>query len=106
MRKLGLLLFTFITACSGSESKQDDKGQVDDSEPPAIPTALGKSDDAAKTVAVNVQSPHPYTNNSNRVFTVPLNLPACAKTARLHFKVLRTEANYDFVSVGNEDFTG
>ncbi|MBA3502939.1 MAG: Kazal-type serine protease inhibitor family protein [Myxococcota bacterium] len=92
-------------AC-GSESKQDAKGQVDESEPPSVPTAHGKSDDAAKTVNVNVQSPHPYTNNLDKSFAVPLNLPFCAKTARLHFKVLRTEANYDFVTVGNEEFSG
>ena len=109
-----LASFTFvfaIAACSGSESKQDAKGQVDDSEPPAIPAELGKGDHAAKTINVNVQSPHPYANNSNRTFAVPLALPACAKTARLHFKVLRTEANYDFVTVEPaggpfEDFTG
>src|SRR5687767_58205 len=97
-----LASFTFflaIAACSGSESKQDAKGQVDDSEPPAIPTELGKSDHAAKTVNVNVQSPHPYTNSLNKTFSVPLALPACAKTARLHFKVLRTEESYDFVTV-------
>ena len=98
----------FIAACSGSESKQDAKGQVDDSEPPAIPTELGKSDHSAKLVDVDVQSAHPYTNNLDRSYTVPLNLPACAKTARLHFQVLRTEAGYDYVTVvpTGEDFTG
>jgi hypothetical protein len=94
-----------VSACS-SESKNDAKGQVDESEPPSIPTELGKSDDASKTVAVNVQSPHPYANNASQSFTVPLNLPSCAKQARVHFKVLRLEDNYDFVSIGADEFTG
>jgi hypothetical protein len=114
MKKTGLVSFTFVmvAACGGSESKQDAKGEVDDSEPPAIPTELdGKGDHAAKIVGVDVQSAHPYTNHLDRVYSVPLNLPACAKTARLHFKVLRTEAGYDYVTVEPaggpfEDFTG
>jgi hypothetical protein len=106
MQKPRLVLFTCLLVACGSESKDDAKGQVDESEPPAIPTSLGKADDAAKTVAVNVQSAHPYTNNLDRTFAVPLNLPVCAKTARVHFKVLRTEDNYDFVSIGNQEFSG
>jgi hypothetical protein len=94
-----------LVAC-GSGSKEDGKGQVDESEPPAIPTNLGKSDDAAKTVDVDVQSTHPYANNLDRTYAVPLDLPSCAQDVRLHFKVLRTEANYDFVSVAGEEFTG
>src|SRR5215207_173797 len=101
-----LALFSLLLVACGTESKDDAKGQVDESEPPAVPTSLGKSDDAAKTVAVNVQSAHPYTNNLAQDYSVPLNLPSCAKTARVHFKVLRTEPNYDFVSIGNEEFTG
>jgi hypothetical protein len=47
-----------------------------------------------------VQSPHPYTNNLNKLFAIPTSaLPSCAKGARVHFKVLRTEAGYDYVSV-------
>ncbi|MBA3397948.1 MAG: hypothetical protein H0T89_35315 [Deltaproteobacteria bacterium] len=104
-----------LAACDGV-AKEDAKGQVDESQPPAIPTELGKADDASKTIATNVQSPHPYANGVNKVFPVSLAaLPSCAKTARLHFKVLRTERDYDFVTVEPvnapvnepfEDFTG
>ncbi|MBX3160415.1 MAG: hypothetical protein KF773_30905 [Deltaproteobacteria bacterium] len=81
-------------------TKDDAKGVVDDSTPPAIPFADGKADAAQKTVAVDVQSPHPYANNFDRRFDVPLSgLPSCAKDVRLHFRVLRTEASFDFVSV-------
>ncbi|MBA3539922.1 MAG: hypothetical protein H0T79_09865 [Deltaproteobacteria bacterium] len=73
---------------------------VDYSSPPSIPAAGGKADGSSKVIALNVQSPHPYTNNLDRVFAVPLTgLPSCARRARLHFKVLRTEAQYDFVTV-------
>ncbi|MDQ3369360.1 MAG: Kazal-type serine protease inhibitor [Myxococcota bacterium] len=93
------MLVAAITACA-SPDKEDAKGQVDESEPPGIPTELGKADDASKTIAVDVQSPHPYANNLDKVFPVSLAaLPWCASAARLHFKVLRTEANYDFVTI-------
>ncbi|MBA2538974.1 MAG: hypothetical protein H0V17_05010 [Deltaproteobacteria bacterium] len=88
----------FLVACG--PSKSDDKGVVDDSQPPSIPTGLGKADGSSKLVAVNVQSPHPYANNLDRTFSVSLaNLPPCAQQARLHFRVLRTEADFDFVTV-------
>jgi hypothetical protein len=98
-----LASFTFLAAtlfaCGGS-SKHDDKGVVDESEPPAVPFAGGKADGSEKLVALNVQSPHPYTNNLDRVFDVSLaTLPSCAKAARLHFRVLRTEADFDYVTV-------
>jgi hypothetical protein len=105
---IGLLT---LAACAGP-AKEDAKGQVDESSPPAIPFESGKSDDAAKLVSINVQSPHPYANNVDRVFSVPLTaLPSCAKTARLHFRVLRTERDYDYVTVEpvgepHEPFTG
>lgn len=105
---LGLSL---LAACAGP-SKQDGKGQVDDSLPPAIPLAAGKTDAAAKIVAVDLQSPHPYANNSDRVFALPLSsLPSCASIARLHFRVLRVEDGYDVVTVEpvgqpRQEFTG
>lgn len=94
-----MFLAAALTACAGP-GKEDAKGQVDDSPPPAIPTELGKADGAAKVVAIDVHSPHPYANDQDRVFAVSLaSLPACAQSARLHFAVLRTEAGYDYVSV-------
>jgi hypothetical protein len=111
MRFHYLIGLSLLAACAGP-TKEDAKGQVDESQPPAIPTEQGKADGAAKLVAVNVQSPHPYANNANRLFSVPLStLPFCAETARLHFKVLRTERDYDFVTVEpvgqpHEEFTG
>jgi hypothetical protein len=99
MLKNCLVLFAALTAAC-APAKDDAKGVVDESSPPDVPTEIGKADDSARTVAVNVQSAHPYTNNLNKLYTVPLSgLPSCATEARLHFSVLRTEANYDFVTV-------
>lgn len=99
MLKNCLVVFTVLGAAC-APTKDDAKGVVDESEPPSIPTEIGKADGADQTVTLNVQSAHPYTNNLNKLFTVPLGgLPSCAKDARLHFSVLRTETNYDFVTV-------
>lgn len=99
MLKNCLVLFTVLGAACAMD-KEDAKGVVDETQPPAIPTEIGKADASSKEIAVNVQSAHPYTNNLNKVFTVPYtNLPSCANELRLHFKVLRTEATYDFVTV-------
>lgn len=102
MRTTSFLTFLAVaalgTACTSG--KDDAKGVVDDSEPPTIPTQLDKADDASRSVAVDVQSAHPYTNNLNKTYAVPLSgLPSCAQEIRLHFASLSTEANYDFVSV-------
>lgn len=96
-----LRLVAIVSLLAGCQSaKSEDKGVVDDSNPPGIPTELGKADGSSNFVSVTVQSAHPYANNLNKTFAVPLtNLPFCAKEARLHFRVLRTEAEYDFVSV-------
>jgi len=103
MLKNCLMVLTCLGTVLGAAcapAKEDAKGVVDESEPPSIPTELGKSDAADKTITVNVQSAHPYANNLDKRFTVPLGgLPSCAQDARLHFSVLRTEANYDFVTV-------
>src|SRR4051812_14825192 len=99
MRKLGFLILSVIAACA-EPPKQDAKGQVDDSDPPSIPTALGKEDSGSKVLPINVQSAHPYTNNLSKTYPVALTgMPACANGARLHFKVLRTEAGYDYLTV-------
>ncbi len=99
MLKNCLLLFAVLGAACATD-KDEAKGVVDETQPPAIPSEIGKADASSKEIAVNVQSAHPYTNNLNKVFTVPYtNLPSCASEVRLHFKVLRTEATYDFVSV-------
>jgi hypothetical protein len=111
MRNYYLLGLSLLAACAGP-TKEDAKGQVDESQPPAIPSEVGKGDSSAKIVATNVQTPHPYANNVNKLFPVSLTtLPSCASTARLHFKVLRTERDYDFVTLepvgdSHEEFTG
>jgi hypothetical protein len=99
MRSFAWLAFTLtVTACAAD--KNEDKGVLDDSGPPAVPFEGGKADAASRTVAVDVQSAHPYTNNLERRYRVELaGLPSCATEARLHFKVLRTEAGYDEVTV-------
>ena len=99
MRNYYLLGLSLLAACA-SPTKEDAKGQVDESTPPSIPLSSQKADEAAKTVNVNLQSPHPYANNTNRVFTLPLTtLPSCASRARAHFRVLRLEDGYDFVTL-------
>lgn len=99
MLKHCLVLFTVLGAACATD-KEDAKGVVDDSQPPGIPTEIGKADASSKEIAVNVQSAHPYTKNMNKVFAVPYtNLPSCANQVRVHFKVLRTEAGYDFVTL-------
>lgn len=111
MRTYSFIGLITLAACAGP-TKQDGKGEVDESTPPAIPFEAGKTDDGAKVVAVNVQSPHPYANHTNRVFEVPFaSLPHCAHKARLHFRVLRVEEGYDFVTVEpvgepRQEFTG
>lgn len=93
-----LVLAAALAACGNSKSAG--KGDVDESQPPAIPTELGKADGAERLVATDVQSAHPYRNDATQTFAVSLaDLPSCATTARLHFDVLRTEADYDFVTV-------
>lgn len=99
MKKLGLVGLVMVVACA-EPPKDDAKGQVDESAPPSIPLAQGKADASSNVIAVNVQSPHPYANNVNKLFAIPTTgLPSCAKGARVHFKVLRTEDYYDHVSV-------
>lgn len=99
MRNLGLISFMVLgVACA--PAKNDAKGEIDDSPPPAIPTELGKGDASSRRVAVDVESAHPYANHVDETFAVPLvDLPSCATEARLHFSVLRTEAGYDHVTV-------
>ena len=108
MRKLSFVVVGLLAACA-APAKEDGKGQVDESEPPAIPTAAGKSDASTQVLPINVQSPHPYANSQNKLFPIALtNLPSCANGARLHFKVMRTEANYDFLTItpGGESLDG
>ncbi|HTL32702.1 MAG TPA: Kazal-type serine protease inhibitor domain-containing protein [Kofleriaceae bacterium] len=107
MRKLSFVC-VLLAACT-SPAKEDAKGQIDESEPPSIPTQAGKSDASTHVLPINVQSPHPYTNNLSKTFPVALtNLPSCANGARLHFKVARTEANYDYLTItpGGESLDG
>lgn len=99
MNKHRFVVIALLAAgCAGD--KDDAKGVVDDSQPPATPTELGKADASGKEVAVTVQSAHPYTNNLDKLYAVPLTaLPSCASEVRVHFKLLRTEDHYDFVTV-------
>ena len=80
------------------------KGEVDDSEPSGDPTIVqssGKSDASTKRLPYQLESVHPYTNNLAKTYAVDLAavVPACATQVKLHFATLRTEADYDFVSV-------
>ncbi len=103
------LLTVAAATCLGSlalagcslDKPDDAKGIVDDSLPPTRPTADdGKADAGSRIVPISVESPHPYTNNLDRVWRVDLStLPSCTQRVRLHFSVLRTEARYDFVTV-------
>jgi len=97
--RASLALLLLLPACLAE--KDDTKGVVDDSAPPSIPGESGKADDPAHEVALRVESPHPYANNLDRVFHVDLvaALPACVQQARVHFSILRTEANYDYVDL-------
>lgn len=104
LRTLALAGATLLAAPACiTDEKSEDKGLVDESLPPdgdPATTGAGKADGEANVVLLDVQSPHPYANNLDRVFTVDLAaLPSCADLARLHFKVLRTEAGYDSVTV-------
>ena len=98
----GVALLSTTPACT-LEDKSEDKGLVDDSLPPGGDPArsgAGKADGEDNVVPISVESAHPYANNFDRVYTVDLaTLPSCANAARLHFKVLRTEAGYDSVTV-------
>jgi hypothetical protein len=108
MRKLSCVVLGLVAACT-SPTKEDAKGQIDESEPPSIPLESGKSDASSNVLPINVQSAHPYANNLTKTYPVALTgLPGCANGARLHFKVLRTEAGYDFVTVqpGGETLDG
>ncbi len=102
----GLSLFAGC-AHDDEDKTEPTKGEVDESEPPGDPSSAtktdGKSDDAAKRLAYVLESAHPYANNLNKTFTVDLAavVPACATQVKLHFSMLRTETNYDFVSVHN-----
>ncbi len=96
----------FASACI--DAKDDAKGVVDDSAPPSVPSAAdGKSDAANRVVALALESPHPYSNNLDRTWRLDLSvLPSCASSARVHFTVLRTEANYDYVEIAGQSFDG
>ena len=101
----GLSLIAGFAGCALDEEKTEPtKGEVDESEPPGDPTSphtSGKSDDAAKVLPYVLESVHPYTNNLNKTYTLDLAtvVPSCATQVKVHFSALRTEANYDFVSV-------
>ena len=102
---LALVASSFTTISTGCMADKDEiKGVVDDSPPPAgNPNAAGpgKADESGRTIAIDLQSPHPYANDMNETYRVPLAgvLPSCANRVRVHFSVLRTEANYDFLHV-------
>lgn len=91
MRSLPIVSFVssvaLVVGACASPAKEDAKGQVDESGPPSSPSQIGKSDASSKIILVDVQSAHPYTNNLNRTYSVPLTgLPSCATEARIHWK--------------------
>ncbi|MDX2093337.1 MAG: hypothetical protein SFX73_36170 [Kofleriaceae bacterium] len=99
MIKHGLVLCTLLGAAC-APTKDEGKGVVDDSQPPSIPTEIGKGDASSRIVPVTAESAHPYANNLNKLYTVTYPpMPSCAHEMRVHFSVLRTETGYDFVSV-------
>jgi hypothetical protein len=106
MQRLAFLSVALLAACALDKTDAP-KGEVDESEPPSDPTELqapgGKSDDPRQLVAYTLESPHPYTNNLNRTFTMNLAsvLPSCATQVKVHFSVLQTEAGYDYLRVKN-----
>jgi len=105
----GLLISSIGTLAVASgvgcvDNKQDlPKGQVDESPPPGSPIALetGGTGDGATTFAVTLETAHPYANNLARDYTVDLDaiVPSCTQLVRVHFASLRTERDYDFVSL-------
>ena len=88
------------TACL-DEKVEPGKGVLEAEQPPGSAAAPreGKADGGGIVVAVDVQSPHPYANDLDRVFPIALEgrVPSCAARARVHFASIRTEAGYDHV---------
>src|SRR5262245_4142413 len=74
-----------LAACA--LDKDDAKGAVDESLPPAPTTEDGKADGSDAELPLALESPHPYTNDLDRTWTIDLAavLPSCAERARLHF---------------------
>lgn len=117
-QRLGWLLVGAVVATGGCAlDKEQTKGAIDDSPPPAGDPAgspVGKADDATKVIPIDVQSPHPYANNMDELYRIDLNseLPLCASRIRLHFDALQTEQDYDqvdligFVAEETQSFTG
>lgn len=103
---VGAVLQTTVVGCIGDKGDLD-KGQVDTSLPPGgnpiEAGTVGKADADDNVFALDVQSPHPYANNYDVTTEIDLEsvLPWCAFRAQVHFNVLRTEANYDFVTVSS-----
>src|SRR5688572_22978834 len=102
---VGASLFLF-TGCALDEKDEPLKGEVDEDPPMGSPfdgVAIGKADGSQQIVPYRVESIHPYTNNMSKTYTLDFAsvLPSCAKQVKLHFSMLRTEANYDFVRVVN-----
>ncbi len=99
-----LLSAVLVLSAACMTEKDEAKGLVDEGTPPAgnpVDSGPGKADDGGRVIAIDLQSPHPYTDNLDQIFEVPLAgvLPSCAYRVRLHFAVLRTEPGYDYVTV-------
>ena len=106
----GLSLFAGCALSDDTDKVEPTKGEVDESEPPGDPTqpqGIGKADAAGHQIPFVLESSHPYTNNLNKTYALDLAtvVPSCATTVRVHFAMLRTETNYDFVSVLNGNGT-
>lgn len=104
----GLLAATALLAVPGC---MDDKGElpkgvVDESTPPGSPIPmLDGKEDGLPSVAVSLETAHPYANDLSREYRLELAglVPSCTTQVRVHFAALRTERAYDFVHLLHAD---
>ena len=105
MKPRALSLFAIAALSAACVDKVDPgKGEIDPELPPASPRpgpADGKADGVGNLLQVALESPHPYTNDLDRTFTIDLaaRVPSCAVGGRVHFTSVRTEAGYDYLHV-------
>jgi hypothetical protein len=103
MARLSCIFPIVLVAACGAEKHQE-KGDVDTAFPPESPLSSngpGKADGLGQSIAINVESEHPYANDLNEEFTIELDdiLPTCASSVRLHFASFQLEDGYDFIRI-------
>jgi hypothetical protein len=106
----GVATLAAVSGVGCVEDKDDlPKGVVDESTPPGSPIAFdpGKADGHGTSIAVSLESAHPYANNLSRDYVLDLGaiVPSCTNQVRVHFASLRTERGYDFLSLVSPDGT-